>query len=265
MNASASLRVRFLRSLARSFSIVLILAGLLFLAALTPPAHAMLEGKFLYFPSHEPNRSALTEWKIDGALVGYARLVARPRAIWLITHGNGGQAADRTYIVEKLPADTSAYILEYPGYGLRPGKPSMASINAAALSAYQSLRALHPGIPLNAFGESLGSGPASYLCSLSAPPDALVLAVPYDNLLSVAKASIRILPVGLLMRDKWDNIKTLSAYKNPVTIIGALHDTAIPVNHARALAKSIPHARYIELPCGHNEWSLADLGVLTPE
>ncbi|CAM2856390.1 alpha/beta hydrolase [Rariglobus hedericola] len=257
MTAAPSIHVRFLKSLVRSLSIVFVLTLLLFLAGLTPPAHAMLEGKLLYFPSHEPNRSALTEWKVDGALAGYARLVAQPRAIWLITHGNGGQAADRTYIIDNLPADTSVYVLEYPGYGLRPGKPSMKSINAAALSAYEALRALHPGLPLNVFGESLGSGPASYLCSLPVPPDALVLAVPYDNLLSVAKESISFLPVGLLMRDKWDNVKTLSAYKNPVTIFGALHDTIIRVTHARALAKTIPHVRYIELPCGHNEWSLS--------
>ena len=223
----------------------------------------MLEGTFLYFPTHEPNRSALTEWKINGTVVGYARIVDQPRAIWLVTHGNGGQAANRTYIVEKLPADTSVYVLEYPGYGLRPGKPSMKSLNAAALSAYESLRALHRGVPLGVFGESLGSGPASYLCSLPAPPDALVLAVPYDNLLSVAKASISFLPVSLLMRDKWDNVKALSSYKKPVTIFGALHDTIIPVTHARALAQSLPHARYIELPCGHNDWSAANLGVLT--
>lgn len=255
MNVSPSIHVRFLKSLARSFSIVLVLTGLLFLAALTPPAHAMLEGNFLYFPSHEPNRSALTEWKINGTLVGYARLVAQPRAVWLITHGNGGQAAARQYIIDRLPADTSAYVLEYPGYGLRPGTPSMKSINAAAREAYETLRLLHPGIPLNAFGESLGSGPASYLCSLSAPPDALVLAVPYDNLLSVAKESISFLPVSLLMRDKWDNVKALSSYKNLVTIFGALRDTIIPVAHARTLAKSISQARYIELPCTHNDWS----------
>ncbi len=234
------------------------------LILLSPRAHAMLEGDFLYFPSHAPNRSALTEWRIDGQLVGYARLVEHPRAVWLICHGNGGQAANRQYIIDRLPADTCSYVLEYPGYGLRPGTPSMDAINAAARSAYDALRALYPSVPIDVLGESLGSGAASYLCSLPVPPDRLVLMVPFDNLLSVAKEHIRFLPVGLLMRDKWDNVSALSAYKGPVQIFGALHDTVIPVAHARALAKTVPQARYVELPCGHNEWSLlSDLVVIT--
>jgi uncharacterized protein len=226
------------------------------LALLTAPAHAMLESSFLYFPTHTANESALTEWTINGALAGYARTVNSPRGIWLITHGNAGQASQRQYIVDLLPSDVSIYVLEYPGYGLRPGKPSMKTINAAAHEAYACLRALHPDIPLGVLGESLGSGPASFLCSLSSPPDRAVLVVPYDNLLSVAKQHIRYLPVDLLMRDKWDNIAALSAFRGPVMIFGATHDTVIPVEHARNLAKSVPQARYIELPCGHNDWAL---------
>ncbi|MBC8039248.1 MAG: alpha/beta hydrolase [Opitutaceae bacterium] len=239
-------------NLPRRFRLVVLIS---MLSLLTAPAHAMLEGSFLYFPTHTANESRLTEWKINGALVGYARTVATPRHIWLITHGNGGQASQRQYIVDLLPADSSVYVLEYPGYGLRPGKPSMKSINAAAQEAYTELRARHPGLPLGVLGESLGSGPASFLCSLPAPPDRAVLMVPYDNLLSVAKKHISYLPVGLLMRDKWDNVKALSVYKGRVDIFGAVNDTIIPIVHARNLAKSVPHARYIELPCGHGDWS----------
>jgi len=239
-------------NLTRSFLPV----ALIFVISLfTTPVHALLESTFLYFPTHTANTSRLTKWKINGALVGYARIVENPRAIWLICHGNGGQASHRQYIVDLLPADTSVHVLEYPGYGLRPGKPSMASINAAAQSAYADLRTRHPGLPIGVLGESLGSGPASFLCSLPAPPDRAVLMMPFDNLLSVAKKHISWLPVGLLMRDKWDNVKSLSSYQGRIDIFGAVNDTIIPVTHARALAKTIPHARYIELPCGHNDWS----------
>lgn len=226
------------------------------LGALASPSAAMLEGSFLYFPTHRPNESALTEWTINGKLVGYRRAVENPRSVWLIIHGNAGQASDRHYIVDCLPADAAAHVLEYPGYGLRRGKPTMKAINAAAREAADELRARYPGLPLGVFGESLGSGAASYLCSLPNPPDRLVLAVPYDNLLSVAKRHVRFLPVGLLMRDKWDNVKTLSGYRGRVEIFGARRDVVIPVVHARNLAASVPQARYVELDCGHNEWSL---------
>lgn len=221
----------------------------------TLPAHALLESVFLYFPSHEPDTSGLAEWRVDGQLVGYARPVGKPRSVWLILHGNGGQASQRRYIIDLLPADSSVYVLEYPGYGRRPGKPSMKAINAAAQAAYAELRARHSGLSVGVLGESLGTGPASFLCSLPSPPDRAVLMVPYDNLLSVAKKHVRWLPVGLLMRDKWDNVAALSAYKGPVTIYAAKNDTIIPVVHAQNLAKSVPHARYVELDCGHGDWS----------
>ena len=51
-------------------------------------AHAMLESSFLYFPTHATNRSALTEWRRDGQLSGYARIIEHPRAVWLVCHGN---------------------------------------------------------------------------------------------------------------------------------------------------------------------------------
>lgn len=223
----------------------------------------MLEGKFLYFPSHTPNHSSLGEWKIGEKLIGYCRTVNASRGVWLILHGNAGQASNRDYIVNVLPTDASVYVLEYPGYGLRPGKPSMTSINAAAREAMDNLRMLHPGLPLAVLGESIGSGPASYLCSLPVPPDRLVLMVPFDNLLSVAKRHVKYLPVSLLLRDKWDNVAALASYRGRVEVFGARHDNVIPVTHARNLAKSVPHARYVELPCGHNEWSLSDLVTIT--
>jgi len=241
------------------------IAVLALLCLVSPAARAMLENSFLYFPSHEPNHSRLTEWRIDDRLAGYARIVEAPRAVWLICHGNAGQAADRQYIVDCLPADTSAFVLEYPGYGLRPGAPSMTAINQAAADAYAALRRLYPSARVCVLGESLGSGPASYLCSLPLPPDRLVLMVPYDTLLSVAKEHIRALPVSLLMRDKWDNVKALSAYKGPVSIFGARNDKVIPCAHARALARSVPQSRYVELVCEHNEWSQDPLAIIADD
>lgn len=224
-------------------------------------SHAMLEGMFLYFPTHKANRSGLADWVADDSVIGCRRTVDSPRTVWLVLHGNAGQASDRTYIVELLPADSDVHVMEYPGYGLRGGKPTMKSINQAAIAAYRSLRSRYPGVPVAVFGESLGSGPASVLCSLPDPPDRLVLVVPHDNLLSVAKKHMRLLPVGLLMRDKWDNVRALSGYRGDILIFGARHDTVIPVEHARNLARALPRSRYMELPCGHNDWTAAVAGA----
>jgi pimeloyl-ACP methyl ester carboxylesterase len=216
---------------------------------------AMLEGTFLYFPTHTAARSALQEWRVGGKLIGYSSPVTAPRMVWLMFHGNAGQASDRGYIRESLPETDGVFIVEYPGYGQREGSPSMKSINAAAVEAFAALGTLYPGVAIGVIGESLGSGPASYLCSLANPPARLVLIVPFDNLVSVAKEHMPFLPVGILMRDKWDNVAALSKYLGPVEIYGALQDTIIPVHHARTLARSLPQAVYREMDCGHNDWS----------
>ncbi len=226
-----------------------------FAAGICSKSLAMFEGALLYFPSHSIEQSNLVEWSVDGRAIGFARTVADPKMIWLVFHGNAGQANQRGYIVDRLPGGDSVYVMEYPGYGVREGTPSMTSINAAAVEAYAALRRAFPGRGIGVLSESLGSGPASYLCSLPDPPARIVLVVPFDNLLSVARERIWFLPVRLLLRDKWDNVACLSKYAGRVDIYGAAQDNVIPVAHARNLAKSLRGARYNEIACGHNEWA----------
>jgi hypothetical protein len=215
----------------------------------------MLESPFLYFPTHSDAGTDLQEWRAGGKLIGYSSTVPTPRMVWLMFHGNAGQASDRGYVRRSLPSSDAVYIVEYPGYGQREGAPSMQSINAAAVEAYALLRTLYPGVPIGVIGESLGSGPASYLCSLPDPPARAVLIVPFDNLVSVASEHFPFLPVRLLMRDKWDNVTALAGYGGPLDIYGAMYDRVIPVAHARKLTQALPRATFHEMPCGHNDWS----------
>ena len=83
-----------------------------------------------------------------------------------------------------------------------------------------------------------------------------MLVVPFDSLASVASRQFFFLPVRFLLRDAWDNVEALSHYTGPVEIFGATDDTIIPVEHARALAKQIPGAHFIEITGGHNDWSV---------
>ena len=223
------------------------------------PLFAMFEGSLLYFPSHLPAGSDLQEWAVEGKFMGYSHAVKAPRMVWLMFHGNAGQASQPGYIRASLPVTDAVFIMEYPGYGKRDGSPSMKSINAAATEAYAALGRLYPGVPIGVIGESLGSGPASFICSLGNPPGRLVLIVPFDNLVSVAKEHLGFLPVSWLMRDKWDNVAALSKYSGRVDIYGALEDTVIPFPHAKHLAESLPGAKFHEVKGGHNDWSAGNL------
>jgi pimeloyl-ACP methyl ester carboxylesterase len=215
-----------------------------------------IQHPFLFYPTHNNVETpGLAEWKIDGKTIGYARHASTPQNIWLLLHGNAGQAADRTYALPTFSQRDAVFIMEYPGYGARQGQPSKASFDAAAAQAYLALRKTFPGSPICVLGESIGSGPACSLATQNPPPDKIVLVVPFDKLASVAASHVRFLPVSSILEDKWDNIHSLSKYKGPVEIFAASDDTIIPIQHAQNLAESVPSARFHRIPGGHNDWS----------
>lgn len=215
-----------------------------------------LQRRLLYFPTHENGAESaaqlgLSRWEIDGEYTGYARLVPEPRKVWFFTHGNGGQAANRAYLLERISPQDAVYILEYPGYGERVGKPSKSSFDQAALKAYTWV-VRHYGVEkIVVLGESLGSGPASLLAQAPDCPKHIVLVVPFAVLTDVAQESFPFLPVRLLMLDQWNNIEALKNYTGRLDIFGAKDDNVIPVHHARRLATAHPTAIYHEIEGGH--------------
>ncbi len=218
-----------------------------------------VQRRLLYFPSHEPVAATYgqTRWMIGDEYTGYSRLTAEPRKVWFFLHGNGGQAGNRAYFLARIPRGDSAYILEYPGYGDRPGKPSRRSFDDAATKAWLWLVQRYGVERLIVAGESLGSGPACQLAKSATPPAHLVLLVPFDELTRVAKDKFPYLPVGLIMLDRWNNIESLQGYTGRLDIFGARYDQVIPVEHARALAASHPGARYHEFEGDHG-WANSD-------
>jgi len=219
---------------------------------------ASIERKLLFYPSHGTDFQGLQPWLKDNRLIGFSRIVESPKNVWLLIHGNGGQAADRAYAVHCFSDEDSVFILEYPGYGTRSGKPSRKTFNEAAEEGYFELRRLYPEIPVCVVGESIGSGGASYLASLDSPPDKVALVVPFDVLSTVAKERFPSIIVSLVLKSNWDNVDALSEYDGPVEIFGAKLDMIIPVRHAKALASSVPHSKFTLLEGGHNDWSIGD-------
>jgi len=209
----------------------------------------------IFFPSHETPSTMLSAWSENGRVIGYCREAPNARTIWLMTHGNAGQAADRDYVLGCLSEQDSLYVLEYPGYGSRAGTPSRQSMNQAASEAYLCLRLKHPGKPVCVLGESIGSGPACALGLEKDPPDKIVLVVPFDTLANVAARHFPFLPVRLMLRDRWNNVEVLRHYTGPVQIFAAVDDAIIPIEHAKALARQVPKAQLIPISGGHNDWA----------
>lgn len=218
----------------------------------------MIERQFLFYPTHRSDNNGLDPWTRNGEVIGYARKVESPKNVWLMLHGNGGQACDRVYALPHFSDEDSVFILEYPGYGTRKGTPSKRSFNRAARDAYVLLREAYPHLPVCVAAESIGSGPATCLGGLPVKPDKLVLIVPFDKLSAVAEDHFPAFLVRLFLRSNWDNVAALSNYKGPVDIFGAEGDDIIPVKHAKALADAVPGSKLTIITGGHNDWSYGE-------
>ncbi len=235
-------------------SLIRILGLLLLVYLLVGVAVFFAQRSLLYHPTHRTVESIMEPWVVEGEYLGCHRAVTNPSGVWLILHGNGGQAAHRGYLLEQLDPTTSVYVVEYPGYGDRVGSPTEDALNAAVREAFRHVRATHPGLAIGALGKSIGSGPASLLSQQPRPLAKIVLLVPFDQLYRMAAARFPWLPVKYLMRDQWDNITALQDYAGPVEIYAARADEIIPFERAKALVDALPQARLIEMPGGHNSW-----------
>src|SRR5688572_495880 len=217
-----------------------------------------IERRLLFYPTHHNADNGLRRWTHNGEVIGFVKDVPSPRTVWLLLHGNGGQAADRTYALSKFSPDDSVYIMEYPGYGERGGVPGKDSFNGASKEAYLLLRQAFPNTPVCVAAESIGSGPACFLATLEKPPDKLVLVAPFERLSAVARDHFPGFIVKAILTHDWDNIAALSSYKGPVQIYAAGSDTLIRADHARALAASLTNTTFTLIEGGHNDWSDSD-------
>jgi uncharacterized protein len=207
------------------------------------------QSKMLYFPTvlNEPaalaiaERDGLEPWRdAAGGIIGWKRVNPRAAARLLVFHGNGGCALDRVYYADSFGAlDGGAtwevFVFEYPGYGARAGSPGRDAFIASGRAALDALLAADQR-PLFLLGESIGSGTAAALAG-SAPDRVAgaVMMIPFARLVEVAKAQFPLLPVSLLLRDKFDNIAALETYKRPVAVVLAENDEIIGAEQGRKL------------------------------
>lgn len=214
----------------------------------------------IFLPSHGVvENSPLEKWTSSKGVIGFKREVDGASRIWFMMHGNAGQAAHRSYVLPHLPESDSFFVLEYPGYGKRPGAPYKDSFNSSAEEAYQVLRETHPEAEIVVVGESIGSGPASHLATTDHPPARIVLITPFDSMINLASHHAGWFPASLIIKDDWDNIKALEDFNGQLQIFGALQDRITPFMMSKRLAESVKGAVLIELDCDHNDWMKQEL------
>ena len=128
------------------------------------------------------------------------------------------------------------YLANYRGYGASSGSPHEQGILRDAESLFDEVSSRHEQVTV--IGRSLGSGVAVHV-GTSREVERLVLITPYDSLASVAAGRFPILPVSLLIRDRYDSLRLAALIDTPTLVLAAEYDEVIPIHHARNLAESI--------------------------
>lgn len=177
------------------------------------------------------------------------------RGAVLYFHGNAGNVeyhADAAPLLTRLGYEV--WMPDYPGYGKSTGPRSEAILQQDAELVFKLLRARFAADSIIIYGQSLGSGPATWLAS-RVDCGQLILQSPFSSLPDLMRRYAPIYPMGWLAKYQFNNAERLPEVDAPITIIHGTDDRIIPIRFGRKLAKAAPgRVRMIELEgVGHND------------
>ena len=148
----------------------------------------------------------------------------------------GGNAEEVSWLAASAGryAGWSLLLMNYRGYGASEGKPGETELFADALQIYDYARARAAGGRVAVMGRSLGSGVAVHLAA-QRPLAGVILVSPYDSIESVAKSIYPYLPIGLLLKHRFDSVSRAPAIRLPLLCLVASEDRVIARPHSERL------------------------------
>lgn len=225
----------------------------------------IFQRRLIYFPTKIPAdviesvaaEHGFAPWRnAAGRIIGWKMLASGvSTGSVLIVHGNAGCALSRDYLARPIhdAADVDVFVLEYPGYGARPGAPGKQNFFTAAEEAFQLLPT---NSPCHVVSESIGAGVACELAkNHPAEIAGLALFVPYDALAKVAQKQMPVLPAYLLLLDRFNPSACLKSYHGPVKMIIAGADEVIGAASGQRLFDGYAGPKKLQVFPGahHNE------------
>jgi fermentation-respiration switch protein FrsA (DUF1100 family) len=198
----------------------------------------------------------------DGlTLHGWLIPATDPRHTVLWFHGNAGNISHRVDNIKHLHRllRVNIFIFDYRGYGRSAGGLSGLSEEAIyrdadGALAYLRGRADLAGTRSVYFGRSLGAAIAVEAARRH-PPAGLILETPFTNIKDMARVALPFLPVGGLLKTKYDSLSKIREIRVPLLILHGDRDEVIPSEQGRRLfeAANEPKAFYPIHGARHND------------
>lgn len=174
----------------------------------------------------------------------------------MLFHGNAGHVGHRASYSGLVRLGVRVILAEYPGYGPRPGSLGEESLVADAAKTI-ALARRDFAVPVLLAGESLGAGvAAAAYARVPQAVAALWLITPWDRLANVARHHYPWLPVGWILRDRYDSLTNLADAQIPIAVMVAERDTIVPAHLGRHLYEQLRASKRLwQVPgAGHNDW-----------
>jgi len=175
------------------------------------------------------------------------------QTIWYF-HGNAEDLGDtERFLCELHARGYAVFAVDYPGYGLNPGRTTEAGIYASTRAGLRYLRE-ECGVETStiiAFGRSLGGGPAVELAA-NEPIAGLILESAFSSAFRV------VMHWKLMPFDKFDNLRKIPRVQCPVLIMHGREDRVVPFTHGEALfAAALTKREHLWVDgAGHNDLKL---------
>ena len=196
----------------------------------------------------------------DGTpLVAWYRRAEAGQPTLLYFHGNAGNLGGRSERFEQvIRSGYGLLAMNYRGYGGAPGAPSEEAFFEDALAAHDWLAERANRIVI--YGESLGTGVATYLAS-ERPATALVLEAPFTATVDIAAETYPWIPVRWLMWDQFRSRDRIAAIGMPLLIVQGTEDDVVPPEHGRRLFEIAKEPKEIEVIQGAGHGNLWQNGL----
>ena len=178
------------------------------------------------------------------------------RRVVLFCHGNAGNISHRLETLAfLLDLGADALLFDYRGYGLSDGEPSEENTYADAVACHQWLISVKQYAPdqIIVFGRSLGGAVAIDLASRM-PCGGLIIESTFTAAVDVGRKFYPFLPVGWLLRDRYDCLSKIPRVTCPVLVTHSPNDEIVPYEMGVQLYEAArPPKRLVPLEGGHNE------------
>ena len=160
-------------------------------------------------------------------------------------HGNAGSLENRIHKLNHFrDMSVNFLIIAWRGFSGNEGKPSESGLYEDGESAIKWL--VKKGVDeknIVIYGESLGTGVATHL-SQNKEFAGVILETPFTSMIDAAKKFYPYIPVGLLLKDKFENKNKIKNIKSPILIMHGEKDQIVPFEMGKKMFEIANEPKY---------------------